>query len=227
MNQHKLDTHRKALALNLDNSLYGTIAEIGAGQEVARWFFEVGAASGTVAKTMSAYDMKFSDEIYGRSGRYVSEARLKAMLDHEYGLVEARLAAVRGADTRFFAFADTVSARNFAGTNLCHGWLGIRFQTAPQSEPNQIVIHVNLHGGTNLAQQRAVGRLGVNLTYAAFFQRENQGVFLSSLLDDLSLEQLDIDYIGVEGPEFDGLDQRRCPQCNHHGPSDPGCHILL
>ena len=208
MNDHKLDTHQKALALNLDNSLYGTIAEIGAGQEVARWFFEVGAASGTVARTISAYDMKFSDAIYGRSGRYVSVARLRAMLEHEYDLVESRLAADRGADTRFFAFADTASARNFAGTNLCHGWLGFRFQAEPQAEPNQIILHVNMHDGTNLQQQRAIGRLGVNLTYAAFFQREDRGEFLSALLDDLSLERVDVDFIEVEGPEFAGLDPR-------------------
>ena len=131
MSEEKIDTYQKALALNLDSARYGTIAEIGAGQEVARWFFTVGGASGTVAKTMSAYDMKISDEVYGRSGRYVSRERLRAMLDHEYAQIVGRLAEERGTDTSFFAFADTISARNYHGTNICHGWIGIRFQTAP------------------------------------------------------------------------------------------------
>ena len=122
----RLDTHHRALRVNLDPLIYGTFAEIGAGQEVARWFLQVGGAAGTVAKTISAYDMKFSDEIYGKAGRYVSRDRLLAMLDREYGLLIERLDADRGENTRFFVFADTVSARNFAGTNECHGWMGLR-----------------------------------------------------------------------------------------------------
>ncbi len=208
MNDQKPDTHHKALTLNLDTSLYGTIAEIGAGQEVARWFFEVGAASGTVAKIVSAYDMKVSDDMYGRTSRYVSESRLKSMLEHEYDLVMKSLSAARGADTRFVAVADTVSARNFAGTNICHGWLGIRFQAEPEAEPNQIVLHVNLHDGTNLQQQLAVGRLGVNLVYGAFHARDDLAGLPATLLDDLSLDRVDIDYIEVDGPEFEGADPR-------------------
>src|SRR5437763_5800292 len=134
----KFDTHGKALALNLDGSHYGTLAEIGAGQEVARWFLSVGAASGTVAKTMSAYDKTVSDDIYGAGTRYVSKERLLAMLGYEYRLLLERLTTTRGENQRFFVFADTVSARNYQGTNEQHGWLGIRFQTEPGAQPSQI-----------------------------------------------------------------------------------------
>src|SRR5215469_9347382 len=136
------DTHAKALTLNLDNSIYGTFAEIGAGQEVARWFLSVGAASGTVAKTISAYDKTVSDDIYGAGTRYVSRERLLAMLDREYKLLLERLTVARGNETQFFAFADTVAARNYQGTNEQHGWLGIRFQTRIGSEPSQILLHI-------------------------------------------------------------------------------------
>src|SRR4051794_14373876 len=138
------DTHGKALALNLDGSHYGTLAEIGAGQEVARWFLSVGAASGTVAKTISAYDKTVSDEIYGTGTRYVSKERLSAMLDREYRLLLQRLMTTRGGSKQFFAFADTVAARNYQGTNEQHGWLGVRFQTEAGSDPSQILLHVNL-----------------------------------------------------------------------------------
>src|SRR5262245_14610947 len=155
-----LDTHQRALAVNLDQTSFGTLAEIGAGQEVARWFLQVGGAAGTVAKTISAYDMVFSDAIYGKSGRYVSHERLAAMLDHEYRLLLERLDEARGAETRFFVFADTVAARNFAGTNECHGWLGLRFQAEPRGAPSDIRLHVNLRDPTNLLQQQALGILG-------------------------------------------------------------------
>ena len=150
-------THQKALSINLDDNIYGTIAEIGAAQEVARWFFRVGAAAGSVAKTMSAYDMQVSDEIYGKAGCYVSHERLEAMLAKEYGLLIKRLSEKRGHDTRFFAFCNTVAARNFAGTNECHGWVGLRFQAKPRSEPNTIIVHINMLDDTNIAQQEAVG----------------------------------------------------------------------
>src|SRR6188768_2085706 len=126
-----LDTHHKALKINLDRRFYGTLAEIGAGQEVVRWFFQVGGAAGTIAKSMSAYDMTVSDAIYGEADRYVSRARLEAMLDHEYSLNLQRLSASKGDTNAFFAFADTVSARNFLGTNDGHGWMGVRFQVYP------------------------------------------------------------------------------------------------
>src|SRR5580765_8888470 len=142
MNRETLGTHQKALQINLDPTKYGTFAEIGAGQEVARWFFRVGGAAGTIAKTISAYDMTVSDAIYGPADRYVSRQRLHTMLDHEYGLLEQRLKEKRGATTRFFAYADTVTARSFKQVDEAHGWMGIRFQTEPQKEPSQILIHL-------------------------------------------------------------------------------------
>ena len=205
----RLNTHQKALTVNLDRKIYGTFAEIGAGQEIVRWFFKVGGAAGTVAKSMSAYDMTFSDEIYGRSGRYVSKERLIAMLDHEYQLLIERLAKARGAETTFFAFADTVSARNYMGTNECHGWMGIRFQPDPEAEPCNILMHVNMLDRENLAQQEALGILGVNLVYAAFRGGLNPSAIIRSLLDDLSIERIEIDMIELTGTAFTGVDNRR------------------
>ena len=161
------DAHGKALALNLDPLIYGTLAEIGAGQEVARWFLGVGAASGTVAKSISAYDKVVSDAIYGAGTRYVSKERLLAMLDCEYKLLQERLNPARGKDTRFFVFADTVAVRNYQGTNQQHGWLGIRFQSEPGAQPSQMLLHINLRDSTAQLQQQAIGILGVNLVYAA------------------------------------------------------------
>jgi hypothetical protein len=152
-----LTTNRKALTINLDEPKYGTFAEIGAGQEVARVFFQAGGASGTIAKTISAYDMTFSDAIYGKAPRYVSRERLGLMLDHEYQLLNERLATQRGERTTFFAFADTVSARNFKGTNEAHGWMGIRFQTEPGGPPSEVVLHVRMWDKENILQQQALG----------------------------------------------------------------------
>jgi len=165
----KLDTHQKALTLNLDPSIFGSFAEIGAGQEVARWFLVVGAASGTVAKAISAYDKEVSDDLYGSGSRYVSRHRLDAMLDHEWTQLLNQLNKAFGSQTHFFCFVDTVSARNYAGTNEAHGWIGLRFQREPQGQPNDILLHINLLDPTNL-QQEAIGILGVNLIYAAFYQ---------------------------------------------------------
>ena len=173
------DTHGKALTLNLDSSIYGTLAEIGAGQEVARWFLSVGAASGTVAKSISAYDKIVSDDIYGSGTRYVSKERLLAMLDGEYQQLLDRLNPARGKDTRFFVFADTIAARNYQGTNEQHGWLGIRFQTEPGSQPSQMLLHINLRDSTAHLQQQAIGILGVNLVYAVFHQRSDIDSLLS------------------------------------------------
>lgn len=209
MIEERLDTYQKALALNLETTHYGTIAEIGAGQEVARWFFTVGGASGTVAKTVSAYDMKVSDDVYGQSGRYVSRDRLRAMLDREFAQVVGQLAEKRGKDTCFFAFADTISARNYRGTNICHGWIGIRFQTAPGREPNDLLLHLNLYDDTNLLQQQAVGVLGVNLIFEATRESEPIENLMRGLLDDLSLERIDVDYIEATGPGFSSLDATR------------------
>src|SRR5271156_2729382 len=166
----KLSTHQKALGINLDPSSYGSFAEIGAGQEVARWFLVVGGASGTVAKSISAYDKEVSDDLYGFGARYVSKERLDAMLDHEWTQIINQLNKSRGSETRFFSFVDTISARNYAGTNEAHGWVGLRFQLQPHGQPNNIVLHINMCDPSNLLQQEAIGVLGVNLIYAVFFE---------------------------------------------------------
>ncbi len=200
------DVHGKALSLNLEGSIYGTLAEIGAGQEVARWFLSVGAASGTVAKTISAYDKTVSDEIYGAGTRYVSKERLLAMLDREYMLLLKRLGAIRGTDKRFFVFADTVAARNYEGTNQQHGWLGIRFQIHSGAEPSQILLHVNLCDSTAQRQQHAIGILGVNLIHAAFHQRDSMDTFLEGLFEELTMARIEVDVIELSGPAFLGQD---------------------
>jgi hypothetical protein len=199
-------THQKALSINLDSKIYGTIAEIGAAQEVARWFFRVGAAAGSVAKTMSAYDMQVSDDIYGKAGRYVSRERVDSMLNKEYSLLVDRLAEKRGHDTRFFAFCNTVAARNFAGTNECHGWVGLRFQSEVVGEPNTIILHINMFDDTNVAQQEAVGILGVNLIYTAFFGPGDPDLALASLADNIGVGRLEADLVDVSGPAFVGVD---------------------
>ncbi len=198
----------KALAVNLDPARYGTLAEIGAGQEVARWFFRVGGAAGTVSKSMSAYDMKVSDEIYGRAERYVSRDRLEAMLDHEHRLNLERLSADRGSDTAFFAFANTVAAQSYRGNRECHAWMGIRFQAAPGAEDSQIVLHVRLLDPTNAQQQEALGIVGVNLVYGAFFLADDPARLVESLLDDLSTDRIEIDLIDFSGGAFAEVDNR-------------------
>ncbi|GEP41163.1 hypothetical protein BGE01nite_04540 [Brevifollis gellanilyticus] len=196
-------TLEKALRLNLAHRVYGTFAEIGAGQEIANWFFRAGGASGTVAKTMSAYDMTFSDEIYGKAQRYVSRQRMTAMLDHEYQIVQDRLAAKRGETTTFFALANTVRAKGFRDTKEeCHGWMGFRFQTDPKGPPSDIQLHVRLLDATNPLQAEALGILGVNLIYAAFHLRSTLSTFLESLMDDLNRWRIEIDMIDFSGPAF-------------------------
>jgi hypothetical protein len=202
------DTHGKALRINLDRRRYGTFAEIGAGQEVVRWFFRVGGAAGTVAKSMSAYDMTVSDAIYGHSDRYVSRARLESMLDHEYTLNLERLSSDRGDVTSFFAFADTVAARNFQGTNECHGWMGVRYQVYPRDQESQIVIHARLLDPSNLQQQEALGIVGVNLLYAAFCLHHEPDQLVESLLDDLGPNRVEIDMIEFRGIGFRAIDNR-------------------
>lgn len=205
-----IGTKQKALAINLDPEIYGSLAEIGAGQDVAANFFKAGGSSGTIAKTMSAYDMLFSDAIYGaeKKRRYVSEHRLIAMLDREYGLLIERLAAQRGATTTFFAFSDTVAALNYHKTNEGHGWMGVRFQLKPEAGYNDVVLHVKLLDNDNSLQQQAVGILGVNLIYACFNYHENALMFLLSLMDDLSKDRIQIDMIRFEGPDFIKVDNR-------------------
>src|SRR5829696_3110090 len=201
MNKENMSTHQKALQINLDQTKYGTFAEVGAGQEVARWFFRVGGASGTIAKSISAYDMVISDAIYGQSDRYVSRQRLTTMLDHEYGLLKERLAA-RGETTKFFVFADTVAAQGFTRREDCHGWMGVRFQTEPQGEPSQIIMHVRMWDKENLQQQEAPGVLGVNLVYGALYHHDDINHFLKSLVDDLTLDRVEVDMIKFTGPAF-------------------------
>src|ERR1700722_7536603 len=204
----KLTTNQKALKINLDPLFYGAFAEIGAGQEVARWFFKVGGAAGTISKSMSAYDMAVSDAVYGRCKRYVSRERLKNMPGHEYRLNLERLSSSRGGSTAFFAFADTVAARNYLGTNECHGWLGVKFQTHPLDGDNQILIHVRMLDRENSLQQEALGIVGVNLLYATFFLHHKPHLMLESLLDNLSTERIEIDMVEFSGIEFRHVDNR-------------------
>ncbi len=203
-----LTTNRKALTINLDGTRYGTIAEIGAGQEVSRIFFQVGGASGAIAKTMSAYDMTFSDAIYGKAPRYVSQERLQTMLDHEYRLLKERLSEKRGDRTRFFVFADTVVARSFKGPNDGHGWLGVRFQHNPLEEPNEIVIHVRMWDKENVQQQQALGIVGLNLIYGAFNYTGDPKQFIQSLVDNIGTDRIEVDMIRFSGPVFKHVDNR-------------------
>src|SRR6266853_340515 len=204
----RFTTNQKALKVNLDPLRYGTFAEIGAGQEVARWFFKVGGAAGTISKSMSAYDMAVSDAIYGRCKRYVSRERLQSMLDHEHRLNLERLQSSRGSSTAFFAFADTVSARNYQGTNECHGWMGVKFQTHPRDEDSQVIIHVRMLEHENGLQQEALGIVGVNLLYAAFFLHHKPHLMLESLLDNLTTARIEIDMVEFSGIEFRHVDNR-------------------
>ena len=204
----RTDTLQKALRINLDPRWYGTIAEIGAGQEVARWLFRAGAAAGTVAKSMSAYDMEVSDAVYGKADRYVSLGRLQAMLEHELDLNVERLSDSRGDSTCFFAFADTVVARSYRGGNECHGWMGVRFQAQARDEPSQIVVHVRMLDEDAALQQEAIGVVGINLLHAAFFERQEPEQIVRSLLDRLSTGRIEIDLISFSGIEFRRVDNR-------------------
>ncbi|MGB7728595.1 MAG: hypothetical protein WBL50_11215 [Candidatus Acidiferrum sp.] len=202
----KLGTPQKALLINLNAAVFGSFAEIGAGQEVARWFLRVGGASGTVAKTISAYDKEVSDDLYGSGTRYVSKPRLQAMMESEWEQLLGQLAATRGATTRFFSFVDTISARNFSGTNDCHGWMGLRFLQQPGGAPSDVILHVNLRDPSNVQQQEAVGILGVNLLYASQHDLKGPESFLAGLLEDLSLERIELDCVELKGPAFAGWD---------------------
>ena len=206
--EHESGTHHKALHVNLDPTRYGTFAEIGAGQEVARWFFRVGGAAGTVAKTMSAYDMEVSDAIYGPAQRYVSRERLQAMLDHEWKLLLERLEKSRGGQTAFFVFADTVATKSFSRQEAGHGWLGIRFQVAPHAAPSEIIIHARLWDTDHVRQQEALGVLGVNLIYGAFNAHQTPAELIASLMDELSRDRMEVDVIKFSGPAFADVDNR-------------------
>src|SRR5271169_610889 len=204
----KLSTNQKALKINLDPGFYGTFAEIGAGQEVARWFFKVGGAAGTISKSMSAYDMAVSDAIYGRCKRYVSRERLQGMLDYEHGLNLERLQSSRRESTAFFAFANTVAARSYQGTNECHGWMGVKYQAHPRDADSQIILHVRMLDHENDLQQEALGIVGVNLLYASSFLHHKPELMVESLLDSLTTERVEIDMIEYSGIEFRHVDNR-------------------
>src|SRR6476469_8192390 len=205
--QMEIGTDEKALHITLDAKKYGTFAEIGAGQEVARRFFHVGGAAGTVAKTMSAYDMTFSDAIYGSAQRYVSRNRLQKMLDREYKLLIERLDQQLGNIRTFFVFADTVAARSFKQHNESHGWLGVRFQNEPRGEPSQIVIHVRMLDEGNVDQQEALGIIGVNLLFGAFYHPQPEKL-IASLQENLAPNRMQIDLIKFSGPAYANVDNR-------------------
>ena len=209
ISEASLSTAQKTLQLNLDTGWYGTIAEIGAGQEVARWFFAVGGATGTIAKTISAYDMTVSDGMYGRSPRYVSRERLEQMLDHEYASLQGGLAATRGTKTTFFVFADTAATRSYTRHVDGESWLGIKFQHRPGSDTSQVLLHARLLDTEATGQREALGLLGVNLIHAAWRVRDGVEGFVRNLGQELSRERLEVDFGDASGPVFAGVDARR------------------
>ena len=206
----ELSTYEKVLAINLDPEIYGVFAEIGAGQETANWFFRISASAGTVAKTISAYDMTMSDALYGKTNRYVSQKRLHSMLKYEYELLERRLGSERGNKSTFFSFCNTVRARGYKDTGECHGWLGVCFQIQPESEPVEIVLHVRLLDETNRDQMEALGKIGVNLIYAAFHYRDQLQFFVESLADHLAHGRVEVDMLCFSGDGFRHVDNRLC-----------------
>jgi hypothetical protein len=205
-----LSPTQKALQINLDSSIYGTFAEIGAGQEVVRHFFRAGGASGTIAKTMSAYDKDFSDAIYGKEhdGRYVCKSRLKKILTQEYGLIETRLDRKQYLDTRYFTFANTITTINYNKTNKGHGWIGCKFQIDPNQAANEVIMHVKLNDLDAKIQQEVIGVMGTNLIYACFNYYNDPIKLIKSLYDNLTRDNVEIDMIQMEGPDFEDVDNR-------------------
>jgi hypothetical protein len=210
MEREILSTTRKALRINLNPLVYGSFAEIGGGQEVARHFFQAGGASGTVAKTVSAYDKSFSDKLYNknREGRYVSEGRLKKMLETEYKEITGLLKEIRKPDTTYFSFANTVETLNFTKTNDAQGWMGVKYQVRPGTEPNEVIMHVNLKENDALLQQQTLGILGVNMIFACFYHHDRPNEYLRSLLDNLSRDRIEISMIRMTGPDLKYVDNR-------------------
>ena len=202
-------TQEKALKINLDSSIYGTVVEIGAGQETARQFFSAGAAAGTIAKTMSAYDMKVSDDVYGKAGRYVSRERCEQMMEHEYDLLIERLAGTRGMDTCYFAYAATVTARSYSQKNECHGWIGVRRQSKSGGVPSEIILHVRMLDDTNGKQSEVLGVLGINLVDAAYHCENDPKRIIDSLQDGTGYDRrIEIDLINFSGPDFEHVENR-------------------
>jgi hypothetical protein len=208
MEYQMIKTEQKALDINLNDPIYGTFAEIGAGQEVARNFFQAGAAAGTIAKTMSAYDKTYSDAIYGTetSGRYVCETRLYKMLEHEWNLMEERLSESRP-DATFFVFADTVQAVNYTRTIKGNGWLGLRFRLRPDGPVNDMVLHVKMLDTNNRLQQESIGILGVNMIYASFYYNSDPEKMVRSLIDNIK-DRISIDLLRINGQDFNFFDKR-------------------
>ena len=204
------NTYEKALSINLDAAKYGVFAEIGAGQETANFFFRASGSAGTVAKSISAYDMTMSDVLYGKASRYVSESRLHSMLRYEYDLLDERLSPKRGADTTFFSFCNTVRARGYQDKGECHGWLGVRFQLKPHTPPCEIILHLRLLDETNADQMEALGKVGVNLIYAAFYYRDSLQRFVESLADNLAFGRVEVDMLRFSGEGFRYVDNRLC-----------------
>lgn len=212
MLSHKqvLTPRQKALQINLNKDIYGTFSEIGAGQETVRYFFRAGAASKTIAKAISAYDKEVSDSIYGKEpdNRYVSQARLHKMLDHEIELIEERIDRSNCSGRKFFSYANTVTTINFNKTFKGHGWVGIRFQLNELEPYNEIILHVRFHENDTKLQQETLGILGVNLIYGSFFYSDNPKKIISSLYDELSTDQIEIDMINFSGPDYAAVDNR-------------------
>ncbi len=200
----------KALRINLNENVYGTFAEIGAGQETVRNFFRAGGASGTIAKTISAYDKDFSDAIYGveKDGRYVTESRLKKMIGHEINLIEERIVRENHPNKMFFAYANTVATIDFAKKYLGHGWVGIKFQTAPDEDYSEIILHIRFKETEALLQQQTLGILGVNLIYGAFYKHDQPKKLLRYLYDHIDKDKIEIDTINFSGPKFADVDNR-------------------
>ena len=203
-------SYDKALELNLDPQVYGTFAEIGAGQETANWFFRASGTAGLVAKTISAYDMTMSDAIYGRAERYVSAGRLASMLEHEYSILLERLRPKRGQDTTFFSFCNTVRARGYKDCGECHGWLGVRYQMKPGDPPSDIILHVRLLDMRTIDQMEALGIIGLNLVHSAFRQRGHLRRFVESLLDNLAPGRVEVDLLKFAGHGYGFFDNRLC-----------------
>ncbi|MAW21006.1 MAG: nicotinate-nucleotide adenylyltransferase [Flavobacteriales bacterium] len=208
-NNMVLTARQKALQINLDNTIYGSFVEIGAGQEVARNFFKAGSASTTIAKTMSAYDRDFSDAIYGKEkdGRYVCKSRLEKMLNHEYELLEKRLDNERHKKNKFFTYADTITTTNYSKTIEGHGWIGLRFQNSPDAKPSDFIIHVILHDQDAKLQQETIGIIGTNLLHACFNETDPKEI-LKRTYDSLEKEQFEINMVEVIGPAFKDVDNR-------------------
>ena len=202
-------TQEKALEINLDDSIYGTVVEIGAGQETARQFFSAGAAAGTIAKTMSAYDMKVSDDVYGKAGRYVSRERCEQMLEHEYDLLIDRLNESRETPSRFFSYAATVTARSYSQKNECHGWIGVRRQLNHGDEPSEIILHVRMLDDTNREQSEALGILGINLVHGAYHYSDEPKKIIEGLQDGMGHDRrIEVDLIHFSGPDFVDVENR-------------------